>query len=136
MKNPPTLQMCEGYVREKGLLVDPAFFHKFFTEGEWVDSRGNKVKSWKLKMLTWHRMNLERGGSRPCSHSGCKKPGVYIKGADRDGHPLYHCIDHKPVQKPILPKELTNGILKRMEPEPNLNAKRNKALDALERAKK
>lgn len=101
---PPTLQQVEDYVREKSLNVDPKFFMDYFEAGDWHDSKGNKVKSWKQKLLTWHRMNFDRGGSHKCSHSpwgSCRKPGVYPDGKDRDGHPLYLCIDHKRKPKPL-----------------------------------
>ena len=28
-------------------------FYDYFTEGNWKDARGNKVKNWRLKFLTW-----------------------------------------------------------------------------------
>ena len=28
-------------------------FYDYFTAGEWVDSKGNKVINWKQKFLTW-----------------------------------------------------------------------------------
>ena len=107
---PPTLQEVEAYIKEKSLNVDPQFFMDYFEASDWIDSRGNKVKIWRLKLLTWHRMNIERGGSHPCSYGSwgsCKKPGVYTAGKDRDGHCLYRCIDHKPQPKPLpLPPQI------------------------------
>lgn len=53
---PPTREEVRAYAREKGLAVDPDRFFDFFTADEehpWVDSKGNKVVSWKQKMLTW-----------------------------------------------------------------------------------
>ena len=95
--------MCEAYVREKGLAVDPQFFWDFFeaSDPKWHDSNGKAVKSWKQKMLTWNRMQLERGIKHTCSRAWCNNRGVYIKGTDRDGRPLYYCIDHKPAPPPI-----------------------------------
>lgn len=51
---PPTLDEVKNYVNEKGLNVDAEQFYNYFTEGKWVDSKGNKVKSWKQKILTWN----------------------------------------------------------------------------------
>lgn len=51
---PPTLDEVKSYVGEKGLSVDAEQFYNYFTEGKWVDSKGNKVKSWKQKILTWN----------------------------------------------------------------------------------
>ena len=51
---PPTMQEIQNYVLEKKLKVDAKKFYDYFTEGNWVDSKGNKVKSWKQKLLTWN----------------------------------------------------------------------------------
>ncbi len=139
---PPTLEEIEGYVREKALIVEPQFFWDFFEAGDppWHDTNGKLVKSWKQKMLTWNRMQLERGGSHPCSHTWCKKPGVYIHGKDRDGHPFFYCLDHKPKPKPLLPEvaKIADKVLKKPDYNfTNFHDKRNmerKALDYKESA--
>lgn len=129
---PPTLQEVEEYVKEKGLAVDPEWFFNFFEAGEWIDTRNKPVRSWKQKLWTHHRMQLERGGMPKCCYSGCKAPGVYIIGKDRDGHPYRYCIDHKPKQKPSLPKELTDHIGKPVEiHKVNVNNEVNRQKDAL-----
>ncbi len=51
---PPTLQEIQEYVTEKDLKIDAKQFYDYFTEGNWIDSKGNKVKSWKQKILTWN----------------------------------------------------------------------------------
>ena len=60
---PPTLEEVKAYASEAKLNVDPEKFYRYFTtpndKGEtWVDSKGNKVKNWKQKMLTWDRSDL------------------------------------------------------------------------------
>ena len=57
---PPTLEEVKAYATENNLNVDADKFYRYFTtpndKGEtWVDSKGNKVKNWKQKMLTWDR---------------------------------------------------------------------------------
>ena len=52
--NPPSLDDVKKYVSEKKLSVDAKQFYDYFTEGNWVDSKGNPVKSWKQKVLTWN----------------------------------------------------------------------------------
>lgn len=52
--SPPTLEEIEKYVLEKKLQVDSKKFYDYFTEGNWIDSKGNPVKSWKQKILTWN----------------------------------------------------------------------------------
>lgn len=98
---PPTLSQVTEYCKEKQLAVDPEWFYNFFDCANWIDSNGKEVKSWKQKLWTHHRMQLERGGMPRCCQSGCKCPGVYIIGKDRDGHPYRYCIDHKPQPKPL-----------------------------------
>lgn len=51
---PPTLQEIKNYVKEKNLKVEAEQFYNYFTEGNWIDSKGNHVKSWKQKILTWN----------------------------------------------------------------------------------
>ena len=58
---PPTLEEVKKYAVEHCKNVDPEHFYAYFTEpndkGEtWVDSKGNKVRNWKQKMLTWEKM--------------------------------------------------------------------------------
>lgn len=50
---PPTLEEIETYCRERQNDVDPKKFYDYFTASDWVDSRGQKVKSWKQKIITW-----------------------------------------------------------------------------------
>ena len=42
------------YINEKGLNVDAEKFYNYFTEGNWIDSKGQPVKNWKQKLLTWN----------------------------------------------------------------------------------
>lgn len=54
-ENTPALADIEKYVLEKNLSVDAKQFYDYFTEGNWIDSKGNKVKNWKQKCLTWSK---------------------------------------------------------------------------------
>lgn len=54
----PTLEEVQHYIKEKGLNVDGKQFYDYFTEGNWVDSKGNKVKNWKQKLLTWNKYSI------------------------------------------------------------------------------
>ena len=55
---PPTLDEINDYIKEKSLKVDGKFFYDYFTTGKWVDSKGNKVKNWKQKLLTWDKHQI------------------------------------------------------------------------------
>ena len=50
----PTLQEIQDYINEKGMNVNAETFYNYFTETNWVDSKGNKVKNWKQKLITWN----------------------------------------------------------------------------------
>lgn len=50
----PTLDEVKNYIKEKQLLVSAEHFYNYFTEGNWVDSKGKPVKNWKQKILTWN----------------------------------------------------------------------------------
>ena len=50
----PTLEEIQEYVKEKKLNVDAKQFYDYFSTGNWIDSKGNKVKNWKQKLLTWN----------------------------------------------------------------------------------
>jgi len=54
---PPSLEEIKKYIEEKKLTVDADYFLEYFTCGNWVDSRGNQVKNWKQKLLTWSKHN-------------------------------------------------------------------------------
>jgi len=51
----PSLEEIEKYIEEKNLKVNGKQFYDYFTEGNWIDSKGNKVKNWKQKLLTWDK---------------------------------------------------------------------------------
>ena len=50
----PTLEEIEKYILTKKLNVDGKKFYNYFETGNWTDSKGNKVKNWKQKLLTWN----------------------------------------------------------------------------------
>ena len=59
---PPTLEEVEAYVKERSSSVDPKRFFDYYSAGNWKDSKGNPVKNWKQKLLTWERKDGERNG--------------------------------------------------------------------------
>ncbi len=56
---PPTLEEIEEYCKERKNNVDSKAFYDYFNEGNWVDSKGNKVKNWKQKIITWEKNNTQ-----------------------------------------------------------------------------
>lgn len=50
---PPTLEEVQAYCESRGNKVDAKRFYDYFTASDWIDSKGNAVKSWKQKVITW-----------------------------------------------------------------------------------
>lgn len=62
---PPTVEEVIEYCAKRGNNVDPQKFWDFYDAGEWMDSNGKPVKSWKQKVITWEgRVN---NGYKPVS---------------------------------------------------------------------
>ena len=49
----PTLEEVDQYCKKRNSCVDAKTFYEYFDTGGWVDSKGNKVKNWKQKIITW-----------------------------------------------------------------------------------
>lgn len=60
---PPTYEEVLEYAKEKGRDDLAKEFFEYFTVGEWVDSKGNKVKNWKQKFITWCSRNEKKKGA-------------------------------------------------------------------------
>lgn len=60
---PPTLEEIHRYCWDKGLMVDEQTFFDYYNESDWVDSKGNKVKNWKQKLITWAKH--DRDNAKP-----------------------------------------------------------------------
>lgn len=52
---PPTLDDVRAYVAEKKLGVDAKRFFDYYEAGNWHDGKGNAVKNWKQKCITWDK---------------------------------------------------------------------------------
>ena len=60
----PTLEEIEKYISEKKLEVNAKQFYDYFEVGGWKDSKGNKVKNWKQKLLTWNKFNSKKDNNK------------------------------------------------------------------------
>ena len=61
--SPPTREDVRAYAKERNSAVDPDEFFDFFDAGNWIDSKGNQVRSWKQKFITWEKFAKEGGGN-------------------------------------------------------------------------
>lgn len=59
--SPPTLEEIQAYCNERKNNVNAKKFYDYFTASGWYDSKGNKVKSWKQKVITWESYSNDRG---------------------------------------------------------------------------
>jgi len=57
---PPTLTELQTYITDKKYNVDAKYFLEYYTESDWHDANGNKVRNWKQKVITWHGRNKVR----------------------------------------------------------------------------
>lgn len=55
----PTLDEISAYCRERNSPVDPKQFFEYFEAGGWKDSKGQPVKNWKQKVITWEKFDTK-----------------------------------------------------------------------------
>lgn len=58
---PPTLEEVKEYCLSRNNNIDPQYFYDYFNDSGWIDSKGNKVYSWKQKIITWE--SFDKGGN-------------------------------------------------------------------------
>jgi predicted phage replisome organizer len=75
---PPTLEEVKAYVAEKGYSVDAEYFYKYYSTGEWIDSKGNPVRNWKQKLITWAKKDEEKPVKSSPNSKGDFKPNQTI----------------------------------------------------------
>ena len=56
----PTLDEVRAYCLERKSSVDPEQFWTYFNEGGWVDAKGQPVRNWKQKLLTWEKYDQKQ----------------------------------------------------------------------------
>ena len=56
----PTLEEIKAYCKERNNNVNPRKFYDYYEANNWVDNKGNKVKSWKQKIITWEGRNKDK----------------------------------------------------------------------------
>ncbi len=49
----PSYEEVKEYCLQRNNNIDPKRFLDFYEANNWTDSKGNKVKSWKQKIITW-----------------------------------------------------------------------------------
>lgn len=68
---PPSLSDILEYAKKRGREDIGKKFFDYFTAGDWFDAKGNRVKNWKQKFITWEG----------CNHGGAQqKPEQQSRG--------------------------------------------------------
>ena len=52
---PPTLEQIQDYCEERNNDVDAQRFFEYYQAGGWKDAKGNPVRNWKQKIITWEK---------------------------------------------------------------------------------
>ena len=52
---PPTLEEIQAYCLKRNNKVNPITFYDYYEAGNWIDAKGNKIKNWKQKIITWEK---------------------------------------------------------------------------------
>lgn len=57
---PPTLDEVKDYAKERNSAVNPEKFWEYFNAGDWKDAKGQPVRNWKQKFLTWEKYDHDQ----------------------------------------------------------------------------
>lgn len=73
---PPSLEEVEKYCQERKNNVDAKKFFDYFTASDWVDAKGNPVRNWKQKIITWESYGSKDNGNNDKASGDTKKARV------------------------------------------------------------
>lgn len=68
--SPPTLDEVMIFAQEQGKAELAKDFYTFYSTGNWIDTRGNPVRNWKQKFLTWGNFEPRRRGKQEQTQPG------------------------------------------------------------------
>ena len=68
---PPTIEEVQAYCKERKNNVDAQKFYDYYTASNWYDGKGDKVKSWKQKVITWERNGTAQKSSSNKNDGWC-----------------------------------------------------------------
>ena len=85
----PKLEEVIAYCKEKNFVTEPKEFYDYFEAGNWVDSRGNKVKNWKQKLLTWEKFKKLESANTEAKYGAPTKPEFDLKQKEGESNQEY-----------------------------------------------
>ena len=62
---PPTLDEVKAYCQERNNNVDAQKFVDYYSASKWIDGKGEPVKNWKQKVITWERNDTNGRSKQP-----------------------------------------------------------------------
>ncbi|MEG2193150.1 MAG: DUF4373 domain-containing protein, partial [Oscillospiraceae bacterium] len=81
---PPTLDEVTEYCKQRKNNVEAKRFVDYYSANDWVDGKGNKVKNWKQKLITWEKSEMNYGaGSKPKDNHILEHSGSEMDELDR-----------------------------------------------------
>ncbi len=78
---PPTLEEVQAYCESRGNKVDAKQFFDYYDVSGWIDGKGNEVKNWKQKFITWENNRKEN----PQNKVGANGIEVKAEKSDLEG---------------------------------------------------
>ena len=72
---PPSRDAVRAYARERNSDVDPDRFFDYFDTGNWIDSKGQPVRNWKQKFITWENQRIKNSGRGEIRNAGTGSNG-------------------------------------------------------------
>ena len=82
----PTLEDIQAYCKARNNNVDAKRFFDYYEASGWKDSKGNKVKNWKQKVITWEKHDsapVKTDDYKPMTES--KMSDEFKKHMEEDG---------------------------------------------------
>lgn len=82
----PTLEQIQEYCKSRHNNVDAQRFLDYYEASGWKDSKGNKVKNWKQKVITWEKHDsapVKTDDYKPMTES--KMSDEFKKHMEEDG---------------------------------------------------
>lgn len=83
---PPTLDEVKEYASSRDRLDLAQKFFDYYEAGKWVDGKGNKVKNWKQKFITWEMKDTKPKQQEQIG----EKPDLTKRRFDTDGVELFY----------------------------------------------
>jgi hypothetical protein len=80
----PTIDEFKNYINDNSLILDADSLYKYYKTGDWHDSKGNKVKNWKQKLLALNKYQKDKHEKKEFQSTAekLKKPSDYYKNME------------------------------------------------------